>query len=267
MVRQNQSCDTIKDFGDQWGEFTENTGYYASMDALESLIEPLLHVSDLRDKYIADVGAGTGRYTRLFHEAGAEKIFAIEPSGAFKVLKHNTADLSGIVLLNKKAEEIPADNFDLIFCIGVLQFIPDPRTALKAMGRALGKDGRLFVWVYSEEKNGLYLSLIKPLRRLTSKMPHGILKYISAMLLPLAELYGVLSLFCPFIPMAEYLKKYFLRMNRYSRRLIIHDQLNPKFAKYYKKDELKELFNSCGFTDIRIHHRMGYSWSICAKKM
>jgi len=257
--------DTISDFGDQWQDFTQNTGYYASMDALRSLIEPLLAIADLKDASVADVGAGTGRYTRLLHQAGAGKILAMEPSAAFEVLKRNTADLAGIEYANQRAEEIPANDFDLVFCIGVLQFIPDPAPALKAMGRALGEQGRLFLWVYSEEKNDWYLFLLRPLRRLTSRLPHRIVKYLAALLLPPAELYALLCRHFSRLPMAKYLTNYFLRVDRYSRRLIIHDQLNPGYAKYYRREELQSLLENCGFTDIRMHHRLGYSWSVVAR--
>ena len=261
----NHSADTIGDFGDQWQEFTRNTGYYASMDALRSLLDPLLDIEDVRGRNVADVGAGTGRYTRLFHQAGAGKILALEPSKAFEVLQKNTADLAGIEYCRKPAEEIPPRDFDWIFCIGVLQFIPDPAPALMAMGRALGRKGRLFLWVYSEEKNGVYLFLIRPLRRLTSRLPHRVVKYLAAGLLPPAEFYARLCRRFPRLPMSEYLTNYFLRVNRYSRRLIIHDQLNPGYAKYYRRDELKSLLETCGYTEITMHHRMGYSWSVVAR--
>lgn len=261
----DKTPDTIKDFGDQWQEFTRNTGYYASMEALNSLINPLLDISDIKGRYVADVGAGTGRYTRMFHQAGVRKILALEPSEAFEVLKKNTADLSGIEYTCKTADEIPANGFDWVFCIGVLQFIPDPREALIAMGKALGEKGRIFLWVYSEEKNSLYLSLVRPLRRITSRLPHKAVKYLATLLLPLAEGYACLCRHFPKLPMSEYLSNYFLRVDRYSRRLIIHDQLNPGYAKYYRRNELKSLLETCGFTDITMHHRLGYSWSVVAR--
>lgn len=259
-------ADTIHDFGEQWQEYPENTGYYASMDGLRSLLNPLVDMSEIKDAMVADVGAGTGRYTRLFHQSGARQILALEPSAAFEVLKKNTADLSGIEYSCKTAEQIPADNFDWIFCIGVLQFIPDPVPALMAMGKALGAKGRLFLWVYSEENNGPYLLLARPLRWLTARLPHKIVKFLAALLLPPTEVYALICRHFPRLPMAEYLTSYFLRVNRYTRQLIIHDQLNPSYAKYYKQDELKSLLETCGYTDIIMYHRMGYSWSVVAQR-
>lgn len=263
-VRENsRSPDTIDDFGKQWTLYTENRGYYGSKAALDSLVEPLLNSESIRGKRIADIGAGTGRYARLFHEAGANAILAMEPSQAFEILKRNTADLDGIDCLKERAEKIPALGFDIIFCIGVLQFIPDPRRALIAMGSALRPGGRLFLWVYGKENNALYLMLVRPLRIFTSRLPGHSLRYLAHWFLPVADLY---AFGCRFIrlPLSDYLLNYFSRLDLYSRKLVVYDQLNPRTVKYYSGGELRHLLKTCGFVNIRMHHRLGYSWSVLA---
>ncbi|SLM29946.1 putative methyl transferase [Desulfamplus magnetovallimortis] len=264
MEHNNEVLDTIEDFGKQWQEYTENTGFYGSLSALESLIEPLLNISDISNSKIADVGAGTGRYALMFHQAGADKIVALEPSDAFSVLQKNTEEINSIECFKKRADEIPYAGFDYVFCIGVLQFIPDPAPALVAMGRALNNRGRIFLWVYGQENNRLYLSFVLPLRKITTRLPHAALKALTLTLLPIAEIYALAGRFLK-LPLSEYLSKYFLKVDRYTRRVIIHDQLNPSYVRYYGKNELKALLEKCGFEDIRMHHRMGYSWSVTAR--
>lgn len=263
MGAHSNQKDVLSDFGNQWTMFTENRGYYASLQALDSLIQPLLAVKSLQNKWIADVGAGTGRYTRLLHEAGAKAILAMEPSDAFEVLKRNTTGLREIEYLKAPAERTPLLGFDFIFCIGVLQFIEDPRSALVAMGRALKPGGELFLWVYGKEKNGLYLALLNFLRMFSSRLPPKLLNAFSCWLLPLADLYAfgcrILKL-----PLSDYLLNYFSRLDFYTRKLIIYDQLNPRIAKYYRAAELRALLKGCGFENIRMYHRLGYSWSVLA---
>ena len=50
------------------------------------------------------------------------------------------------------------------------------------------------------------------------------------------------------------------------RNLVIFDQLNPRYAKYYKKNEIIEEITQAGFDLDKIYHRDGYSWSIVGKK-
>jgi len=262
MTQHNVS--TIKDFGRQWENYTDNTGYYGSTDSLLSLFGPLLTSSDIQGKRVADVGAGTGRYSRMLVELGAEEILAMEPSSAIKILKQNTASCSNIQYLQGTANQIPPGAFDLILCIGVLQFIHDPLPSLKAMGQALNPNGKLFLWVYGEENNHLYLSFVRPMRNLTSRMPHELLDKLAGLLVFPASFYAFLCCFLR-LPMAAYMCRYFSRLNYYSRKLVVYDQLNPKYAKYYRKEELETLLERSGFYDVRLHHHLGYSWSVTAR--
>lgn len=258
-----RTCNTIEDFGVQWHCYTRNTGYYGSTDSLIALFGNLLSVEDIRGKQIADVGAGSGRYTRMFHALGAKSILAIEPSSAIDILKRNTADLDRIDYLQATADAIPAQGFDWVFCIGVLQFIADPTASLRAMGRALGADGKLFLWVYGRENNEGYLRVFNPVREISSKLPHDLLDPIAGMLAIMASGYGLACRFIP-LPLSDYLNGYYSKLNFYSRKLIVYDQLNPTYAKYYRKTELEALLRQNGFRDIRVYHYLNYSWSVTA---
>ena len=264
MVIARRPLDTIEDFGEQWTRYPENRGFYASPDALAGLLRPLLAPTALQDMRVADVGAGTGRYTLMLHKLGAGRIVALEPSNAFAALQRNTAGLDRVECLQAAAEAIPQGKFDLVFCIGVLQFIPDPRGALEAMGRALGPGGRLYLWVYGAENNDLYLTLVKPLRWVTSRLPHRLLDRLAGLLAKPAGVYARLCRSKRW-PLADYMRHYYARLDGYSRKLVIYDQLNPRFAKYYRQGELRALLAGCGYADIRMHHHLGYSWSVLAR--
>jgi ubiquinone/menaquinone biosynthesis C-methylase UbiE len=255
---------TVEDFGRQWGKYTANTGYYGSKESLLSLFGPLLTPSDIQGKRVADVGAGTGRYSRMLNELGAGEVLALEPSSAMDILRQNTASCQGMQYLQGTAEQIPPDAFDAIFCIGVLQFIPDPLPSLQAVGRALNREGKLFLWVYGEENNRLYLSFVRPIRHITSRLSHDLLDKLAGLLVFPASFYAGLCCFLP-LPMAAYLRRYFSKLDYYSRKLVVYDQLNPKYARYYRKKELESLLKSGGFTDVRMYHHLGYSWSVTAR--
>ncbi len=256
--------DTIDDFGRQWTAFKENNGYYASLDVLDELFGPLLDKGDIEGKSIADVGAGAGRFVRMFAQLGASRILALEPSEAVDVLRENLAGIEGVEIIQATADKLPARGFDYVFCIGVLQFIPQPEPALRAMGRALGPNGRLFLWVYGREQTGIYLLLLRPLRIISTRLPHPVLSAICGLLVIPARIYGLMCHLFD-LPFSKYMREYFLKLDRYGQKLTIYDQLNPKSVRYYKKAEIVQLLEKCGFKDIRIHNRLGYSWSVIAR--
>ncbi len=52
------------------------------------------------------------------------------------------------------------------------------------------------------------------------------------------------------------------RLTPDKRRLVIYDQLNPAYAKYYTRAEARALLEQAGFVDVQLYHRHSYSWSV-----
>lgn len=258
---------TIEDFGDQWTRFTENDGYYGSTELLQDIFGPLLDVSDLENKDVAEIGSGTGRIVNMLVAGGVKSVLAIEPSAAFDVLEVNTRQHGGKVKrLRARGEAIPAEpGFDLIFSIGVLHHIPDPTPVVSAARRALRPGGRMLIWLYGREGNESYLSLVQPLRRLTTRLPHGLLLALSWILNLLIWPYVKLCKWFS-LPLAGYFSRVFGEFDLAARALVIYDQLNPECAKYYCRQEAIDLLEKAGFVNIDAHHRHGYSWTVIGSR-
>jgi ubiquinone/menaquinone biosynthesis C-methylase UbiE len=259
---------TIRDFGEQWQTFRENTGYYASLDIFKDIVGPLVDIEDIKGKVVADVGSGTGRVVNMLADAGAEHIVAIEPSSSFPILKQNTdRHHKRITYLNISGHELTSeDNFDHIFSLGVLHHIYDPAPCLKACYRALKRGGRIVIWLYGFEGNGLYLFWYHAVCRITRSLPHWALMIFCRLLrIPIVGYGHLAKLFR--LPMHEYFKNHYLRIDRRAQLATLYDQLNPAYAKYYRKSEALGLLETAGFQNIRIYHRHGYSWTLTGEKL
>jgi len=261
--------DTIKDFGDQWSRYTDYEGWYGSLDLLRDLLHPLLSVEELKGKRVAEIGSGTGRIVGMLLEADVDCVYAVEPSyNAYQVLKNNIAqmpNLHRVLLLNAHGDRLPAVNFDYVFLVGVLHHIPEPESTLKAVYGSLKPGGRVFAWVYGYEGNEMYVKLVTALRTVTTRLPHFLLRAIVEVLYLASVGYLLLDVIV-LLPFHEYLNEVYKKLSPQKRRLVIYDQLNPTYAKYYKKEELIKLFERAGLVNIRTHNRHGYSWSILAEK-
>jgi SAM-dependent methyltransferase len=254
---------TIGDFGDQWTRYTDNSGYYGSLEFFTDICAPLLSIDDVRGRTVADIGSGTGRIVNMLLDAGAAHVTALEPSESFAVVAANTADRAGNVeVIRGDGMAIPqARNFDLVVSIGVLHHVENPGPIIDAARRALKPGGVIFIWLYGWEGNEIYLTLIGPLRAITKRMPHRLLAALCRVLDVVAVVYTWLSQILP-LPMRKYMQTVYSRLAPDKRRLVIYDQLNPAYAKYYREDEARNLLESHGFREVRTHHRHGYSWSV-----
>ena len=262
-----QTQKTIDDFGEQWTRYTENDGYYASLDLFRDICGPLVQPEELRGAQVGDIGSGTGRIVRMLLAAGAARVIAVEPSDAFDVLKANTAsDADKIEYVRGRGEAIPAGrDLDFVVSIGVLHHIFDPAPVVRAAFDALRPGGRLLVWLYGREGNESYLRFVEPLRCVTTRLPQPVLAGISHLLNVALAVYIPLCRVLP-LPLRGYMRNVIGHFSWSKRFLVIYDQLNPAVARYYSRAEAEALLASAGFADVRLHHRHGYSWTVIGEK-
>ena len=101
---------------------------------------------------IADIGAGTGLFTRLFAEAVTPTgmVYAVDISETFienilhSSLEQGLANVQGIVNTPRDTG-LPADSVDLAFIAATYHHFEYPASMLASIQRALHRDGRLII--------------------------------------------------------------------------------------------------------------------------
>ena len=68
------------------------------------------------------------------------------------------------------------------------------------------------------------------------------------------------------LPMHDYIVNVIGRLSWRKRYLNIYDQLNPAYARYYRRDEPISLLRSAGFTDVQAYHRHAFCWALTARR-
>lgn len=267
------SARTIADFGEQWSTYTDNDGadFYSDREMLSDLLGPLMDVSEITGRRVAEIGAGTGRIVSMLLDRGAAHVVAIEPSDAVDALRDNLArrdDSEKVTVLRVRGEQIPTDQaFDLVLSVGVLHHIPDPAPVVRAAYQALAPGGRMVAWVYGHEGNRAYLSLVGPLRQLTTRLPHAALSTLCHGLNLALDAYLAACKKGAPLPLASYVTNVIGRFSRQKRHRVIYDQLNPAYAKYYREAEARALLEDAGFGNVQLYHRHGYSWTVVGERL
>lgn len=256
---------TIADFGEQWSRYTDNEGdLYGDKALLADVLGPLMDPREIEGKAVAEIGAGTGRIVRMMLDWGAATVVAVEPSDAVHALRENTRAFGDRVrVVHARGQDIPRDlGLDLVVSIGVLHHVPDPAPIVRAAFEAIAPGGRMVVWLYGHEGNALYLAAVRPLRKVTTRLPHPVLERMSQGLNVALDGYLWACRRWPRLPLGGYANHVIGGFSREKRQLVIYDQLNPAYAKYYRREEARRLLEDAGFRDVRLHHRHGYSWTV-----
>jgi tRNA (mo5U34)-methyltransferase len=106
------------------------------------------HISPLKDRYVLDVGCGSGYHCWRMYGDGAEMVIGIDPSQLFlmqfQVLKHFIGE-APVHLLPIGIEYMPENfqQFDTVFSMGVLYHRKSPFEHLSQLKGLLRKGGEL----------------------------------------------------------------------------------------------------------------------------
>jgi SAM-dependent methyltransferase len=257
---------TIQDFGRQHETYSESDGYYVSTDILANVLGPLMDIKEFEGKDVLDLGSGTGRWLQVFHMLGAKSITAVEPSPAIGVCKQKTSDLDNITYHNVTGENIPDGAHDFVYSFGVVHHIPEPDPVIKRTFDILKPGGRLIIWLYGRENNGLYLAFMHVLRLVTVPLPDRGLDMLSGAMVYLVRAYSCISKVLP-LPLRSYMRDFIDKVDNYTVKHVIYDQLDPHYAKYYHRSEAINLLEKAGFSNVQVYHRAEYSWTVIGTKL
>ena len=259
---------TIEDFNNQWklqGDL--NDDYWASDQILFDQISEIFSIEEVKDKIVGDVGAGTGRVVKTFLKYNPKKIYAIEPSPTgINHINRNLSNNKNLVVINSDGLSFKTPELcDFIYSLGVIHHIKNPTDILKNIKKNLKSKGKILLWVYGYENNIPYVFVYKVLSKITKKLPDRFLYFFSTFLNAILQPYILLcKLFN--LPLKKYFLEVFNKCGWKKRNDIIFDQLNPAYAKYYKKEEIKKELLDAGFINLKFYHRHGYSWTVLGEK-
>lgn len=252
-------------FGFQWNRF----------DRLQ--VDSVMHNNLSRDRFYAttgwqsrlsgerilEAGCGTGRFTELALETGAE-IFSFDLSTAVEAAWRNNHDKPLVNFFQASIYEIPLRKgaFDKIFCIGVLQHCPNVEGAFRSLLPFLRPGGEIVIDVY-EKSTGL-----PPL------------KYLARPFMRPLGTKGIYRLLSWTIPPAFELKKAMHRIPFFGRRIgrlipigpVSHaprlnykdeelkqvkilsalDMLSPVYDQPQRMEEVRRWFDESGLVDVQL---------------
>lgn len=176
MTKDQATADA---FADSWNNLPTESVY--TKDQFEDWLDPLGR-EDAQDKDVLELGCGNASlmfYMAQWNPAylegvdlgdsvrSAEKVMSGSACRNWKVVKNDLVSYNG-------------RGFDLVYCIGVLHHLKDPGEGFRSVVRNTKPGGRFHCWVYAREGNNLIVYIVDPIRKVASRLPWWITKYILA---------------------------------------------------------------------------------------
>ena len=206
-----------------------------------------------------EAGSGAGRFTEVLVNTSAS-IYSFDYSSAVDANKRNNGEAENLTLFQGDIFNIPFEDntFDHVFCLGVLQHTPDPKTAFQSLVSKVNKDGFIYIDVYTRSWYH-YIHWKYILRPLTMRMDKE-------------KLYNIISNLSPkLIPISSFLRKWFGRagarlipivefshlglsreLNEQWSILDTFDMYSPAHDHPQSKKTVESWFKVSGFKDIEV---------------
>jgi len=236
---------TASSFGFEWQKFSDIFAEYE--DNFLSYIAPI-GKDFFKGKLVLDAGCGAGRHTYFAAKYGAEVVaFDLSEKAVVSAIK-NTKNLPNVRIMRGDIYRISFEKqFDCILAIGVLHHLPDPQEGFNRLVGLLKPGGTISIWVYGRKDNKLALYFYEPLRRITTRIPHNVLYYLSYIPAVAVEICNRLGL-----PMFRHYAIFPFK----TKLNDAFDVFSAPSVKYYTKSEIRRWFVQAGLKSIQVSYRM-----------
>ncbi|MCS6875036.1 MAG: methyltransferase domain-containing protein [Pyrinomonadaceae bacterium] len=107
---------------------------------------------ELTGKWILDVGCGVGRFLDVISKSKAE-VAGVDISSAIDAAKANLEDRDNVHFVQASIYDLRfrEETFDFCYCIGIIQYTPDPPKALSLVAKTMKKEGKIAVTTYERK--------------------------------------------------------------------------------------------------------------------
>lgn len=262
-----QKSNYADNFGMQWNTFRQTqldsySGHTISADRFWKATG--WSPEELKNKWILDIGCGSGRFAEIALNAGA-KVVALDYSTAIDACHENLKHFSELHLVQGDIYELPfaPGVFHFVYSLGVLQHTPNVEKAFSALPPMVMPGGKLCVDFYWKRFRSILHTryLLRPItKRIPEQKLFKILEQLLPFLLKISKRLGQFPLIGKglkrLIPVADYAGVYPLPPHQLREWALLDtfDMLAPAYDNPQTAKTVLRWLKGANLNDIEILH-------------
>jgi SAM-dependent methyltransferase len=261
---------TAAAFADSWNHI----GSVYTRAQFDDWMAPLT-AANFANHDVLELGFGNGSLLAHAGTLRPRRLAGVELGDTGEQTARNLAHLPAGLAELHRGDLTTADvgRFDLVYCIGVLHHLAEPRRGFESVLRHTRPGGRFHCWVYAHEGNAIVRGFVDPIRSIASRLPWRVTKY--AIALPLVApyfLYAKLARLVPFLTRHLPLGRYTLWIAREPFRFFHHvafDQLVTPRTVYLRRAQIEEWLRDERIDPSTVYliFRNGNSWKFGGRRL
>lgn len=272
--------ETAQAFSTSWNNLPRGSVY--TREQFEDWMAPLTR-SEIAGAHTLELGCGNGSLLVHCCEWEPAHIVGVDLGTSVEAARRNIG-LTGFPrgeIIQADMVEFNSEGFDVVYCIGVLHHLQEPESGFRAVLRNVKPGGRFHCWVYAREGNAVIIYIVDPIRKIASRLPWWINKYLLAT--PLVAPYFVYAklirwahclfpkaapLWLGWAPLREYSLWIAQRGFQFFRHVAFDQLVTPRTA-YISRAEIAQWLENAPAVERNstyIIRRNGNSWKFGGRK-
>ena len=168
---------TAEAFASSWNNLPSGSIYTRTQ--FEDWMAPLTR-ADIEGRDVLELGCGNASLLVHCCDWQPTKLVGIDLGDSVETARLNVASFPCAQILQEDLVGYRSDGFDVVYCIGVLHHLTEPFSGFVSVLRNTRPGGKFHCWVYAREGNALVIRLVEPIRKIASRLPWWLTKYLVA---------------------------------------------------------------------------------------
>jgi len=173
----HSDIETARAFAQSWNRVSSVYTHEQFLDWFAPLLP-----ADITDRDVLELGFGNGSLLVHVAQCRPARLVGVELGDTLEQTRRllENSPVGRLDLVKGDLTRVDLEEFDLVYCIGVLHHLARPDEGLAAVIRHTRPGGAFHCWVYAREGNWPIIHLVDPIRRVASRLPWWLTRYLIA---------------------------------------------------------------------------------------